>query len=111
MQIDSVGEVIAVRELFLANDPRRKVVVKMGKPQPLPDALGNDHYCPIQITGLGSERVKQAAGIDAFQAIALGLKLIGIDLQALNKKHSGELRWEGDEQGDLGFPNPDAIQE
>lgn len=39
MQLASVGEVIASRTLFLANDPNRKVFVRMGKPQPLRPVL------------------------------------------------------------------------
>jgi hypothetical protein len=111
MKLDSVGDVIAIRELFLTSNPSNKIVVTMGKPQPLPDALGDDHFCPIQIVGIGSETVKYAAGVDAFQSIELGFKMIGIELAYLNSKHSGQLRWEGDEHGDLGFPFPEAFQQ
>jgi hypothetical protein len=104
MKLDSVGDVIAVRRFSLANEPTRAIVVKMGKPQPLPKALGDDHFCPIQITGAGSENVKYAAGVDAFQSIELALKQIGALLAALNREHEGQLRWECDEHGDLGFP-------
>jgi hypothetical protein len=111
MELDSVGDVIATRELFLANNRSHKIVVKMGKPQPLPDALGDDHYCPIQITGLGNEKVKYAAGVDAFQSLELGLKMIGIELAVLNREHNGQLRWECHEHGELGFPFPEAFRE
>jgi hypothetical protein len=104
MQLDSVGDVIAVRTLSIANDPARIIVVKMGKPQPLPDALGDDHYCPFQISGVGGEKVKYAAGVDAFQSIELAFKGIGAALAVLNGNHGGQLRWEGNEHGDLGFP-------
>jgi hypothetical protein len=90
--------------LFLANDQTRKIVVKMGKPQPLPEALGDDCFCPIQIIGIGSEKVKYAGGVDAFQSIELALKLIAIELEVLNKEHGGQLRWECDKHGKLGFP-------
>jgi hypothetical protein len=111
MKLVSIGEVIAIRALFLANDPSRKVVVKMGKPQPLPDALGDDHYCPYQISGAGTERIFYGAGVDAFQALELGLKMIGVDLAVLNRKLDGQLRWDCDEQGALGFPLPEAFRE
>ena len=104
MQLDSVGEVIAVRRLSLTSDPTRIIVVKMGKPQPLPDALGDDHYCPFQISGIGGEPVKYAAGVDAFQSIELAYKGIEAALAVLNGDHGGQLRCEGDEHGDLGFP-------
>jgi hypothetical protein len=104
MKLESIGEVIAIRTLFLANDPSQQVVVKMGQPCPLPDALGDDHYCPYEIRGAGTERLFYAAGTDAFQALELGLKNIGVHLRVLNKQLDHQLRWEGDEQGGLGFP-------
>ena len=109
MKLESIGEVIAIRTLFLVNDPSRNMVVKMGKPLPLPDALGDDHYCPYQISGAGTERIFYGAGVDAFQALELGLKMIGVDLAVLNGKLDGQLRWECDEQGGLGFPFPEAF--
>ena len=111
MKLDSVGEVIAIRTLFLANDPSRKVVVKMGKPQPLPDSLGDAHYCPYQISGPDTARIFYGAGVDGFQALELGLKMIGADLAFLNRKLDGQLRWECDANGDLGFPIPEAFRE
>jgi|SRR5271166_6181663 len=109
MKLENIGEVIAVRTLHLANDPSQKVLVKMGKPQPLPNALGDDHYCPYQISGAGCERIFYGAGVDEFQALELGLKMIGVDLAVLNRKLDGQLRWECDEQGALGFPLPEAF--
>jgi hypothetical protein len=111
MKLDSVGDVIATRKLFLTSNPSNKIVVMMGKPQPLPDALGDDHFCPIQIVGIGPETVKYAVGVDAFQSLELGFKKIGIELAYLNSKYSGQLRWEGDEHGDLGFAFPEAFQQ
>jgi hypothetical protein len=55
--------------------------------------------------------VKYAAGADAFQSLELGLKMIGIELAFLNRKHNGQLRWECDEHGELGFPFPEAFRE
>lgn len=62
-----------------------------------------DYYCPYQIAGVGSGKVKYAAGIDAFQAIQLAMQRIGTDLSVLNRECGGKLRWEGDEDGGLGF--------
>ena len=106
MKLENIGQVIAVRTLYLANDPSRKMVVRMGKPQPLPDALGDHHFCPYQISGAGTEKIFYGAGVDAFQALELGLKMIGAELAALNRRLDGELRWECDEQGSFGFPVP-----
>lgn len=107
MKLESVGEVIAMRTLYLANDPKQRVVVQMGKPQPLSDAVGNDHYCPYRISGAGMEKIFYGA----FQALELGLKMIGAELAFLNRKLDGQLRWECDEEGALGFPLPDAFRE
>jgi hypothetical protein len=75
-----------------------------GRPQPLPNAVGDDHYCPFQINGIGGEKAKYAAGMDAFQSIELAFRIIGAELDLLNREHGGQLRWEGDEHGNLGFP-------
>jgi hypothetical protein len=110
MELDSLGSVIAERKLFLTSEPSRSIVVKMGEPQPLPDALGEDHYCPIQIKGIGTEKIKYAVGVDAFQSIELALRMIGSYLAKINQEHDGLLHWEGDEHGDLGFPLPESIR-
>jgi hypothetical protein len=112
MKLDTIGDVIATRRLFLVNDPNWPVIVKMGKPQPLPDAVGDEHYCPIQITGLGSEKVKYATGLDAFQSIELALRLIGIEVAVLNREYHGQLRWwdRNEQHGNLGFPFPEAFR-
>jgi len=75
----------------------------MGKPQPLPGAVGDDSFCPIQIVGIGSERVTYAAGVDTFQAIQLAMKKIGLELFTLRRDYGYECRWEGDDSGS-GFP-------
>src|SRR6266566_5617373 len=98
-----LGEVIASRELYSIEDngSKRRVVVKLGKPVPFPDS--NDYYAPFQITGIGSETVLCAGGIDAFQAIQEVMKVIDAQCRALNQTSSIRLRWEGDEGGGFGF--------
>jgi hypothetical protein len=105
---DSVGEINATRTLSKLDEPDRKIILKMGKPRPFPDATGTDSYCPIQITGIGQEKVMHVVGVDAFQAIELGFKIIGVQLAVMNREHNGQLRWEGGAHGDLGFPSPEA---
>lgn len=105
MQLDDVGEAIATRVLHLHGEGEtREAVVIIGKPRPFADSSG--YYCPFQIRGLGSEKVKWAAGVDAVQAIELVMKAIGAELHVLNELHNGRLRWEADDTGDLGFPMP-----
>ena len=110
MQLDGVGEVIAARTLKLQNDEgaSSEVSVLLGKPQPTPDQ--RDYYCPYQIKGAGSEKVKCSYGIDAVQALLLTLSILSVQLEVLNKETGGRLSWEGDENGGFGFPEmPPAI--
>ncbi|HKZ81150.1 MAG TPA: hypothetical protein VJ124_22960 [Pyrinomonadaceae bacterium] len=106
MKLDSVGIVIAVREFSLRDEGGKvtPVSVILGMPQQFPDS--SDYYAPYQITGVGSEKIRYAGGIDAFQALQGAMTLIGADLFALNEKCNHCLAWIGDELGDLGFPVP-----
>ena len=105
MYLDKIGEVIAVRELYIADKQRQKktIVVSLGKPQMFPDV--HEHYCPFQISGVGAEKIKYASGIDAMQALQLALVMIGASLRFLNEKTGGNLKWEGGNEGDFGFPS------
>jgi len=87
MGVNSVGEVIASRRLFLADEPNREILVHMGKPEQTP---GRDDYsCALQVTGIGNERVYRIFGVDAFQAIELGFRFIGERLALLNRDAGG----------------------
>jgi hypothetical protein len=105
MKLGTVGEVIATRELTIAEDnsPSAEVVVLLGKPQKLPDFA--DYYCPYQIKGAGTQKVRSIWGVDAFQALQLALRTIAVELEVLNKDLGGKLRWECDDKGGLGFPD------
>lgn len=89
MRVDSIGEVIAVRRLFLVDEPNREILVKMGKPQKTPGE--EDFYCPYQITGLGDEKLGASVGIDSFQAMQLALRSIGGKLMFLNRNRQTSL--------------------
>jgi hypothetical protein len=102
MHLNDVGEIIARRKLYLADDKEKKIVVLIGKPNIFPDS--SDYFCPFQVIGLGSEEVKYAGGFDAVQAIQLAIRMIGSELLAMNKSLNGKLRWDASESGDLGFP-------
>jgi Domain of unknown function (DUF6968) len=99
MEINDLGDVIAVRELFLVEN-RRPVFVKLGKPRQFPDS--SDYYVPFQITGAGSEKIRYAGGVDAIQALQLVMKMIGIYLDKINRNEGG-LKWEGGGANDFGF--------
>lgn len=106
MQLKDVGIQIATRALEAGG---KKVTVVIGKPERFPDA--EDYYCPYQIVGIGSERVRYAGGVDAVQALQLALKMIGADLYTSPEAETKQLSWTGGDLGDLGFPVPDALQD
>jgi hypothetical protein len=103
MKIDDLSDVIALRRLSLVegSTEHKIVLVKLGMPRPFPDSSG--YYAPFQITGIGSEKIKYAGGVDAIQALQLAMRMIGFDLDALNNDVGGGLKWEGDDAGHLGF--------
>jgi hypothetical protein len=74
-----------------------------------PDAW-DDYSCALQVTGIGNEHVYRIFGVDAFQAIELGFRFIGVRLALLNRDAEGRLRWECDDKGGFGFPGT-ALEE
>jgi hypothetical protein len=61
----TLGDVIAVRRLELAQDPVIRIEVKIGRPV----SDGEGCYCPYQIVGIGNEKVRYAAGVDSVQVL------------------------------------------
>jgi hypothetical protein len=103
MKLTDVGEVIAERKLSLAGDPASDISVLIGKPQPFED--GSGYYCPYQITGIDSAKVRWIGGVDAVQALEETLSVIlPAVLADLHKRHPG-LQWEQGAPGDFGFRN------
>jgi hypothetical protein len=72
----SIGRVIAVRHLRRRGVPGHPVVVRVGIPRKLRG--GWDWGCPVEIRGLGEPRLRYVYGVDAFQALQLGMDYIGI---------------------------------
>jgi hypothetical protein len=105
LELTSVGEAIATRTIR-DQQSGEPWVVKIGLPQRFPGST--DFYCPVQITSISKEdgTVLYSAGIDSVQALQLAMKLLGGILLRLNEQSGGHLRWEGDENGGLGFPIP-----
>lgn len=102
--LESLGEIIAVRELQAVYGSALDNIVKVliGKPEPLAEKAG--YYCPFQIIGIGAEDIKYAVGVDAVQALQLVMIMIGATLDFRDKEAGGILRWEGRSTGDFGFP-------
>jgi hypothetical protein len=106
MKLENIGEVIASRKLTLAQEgePSSEVLVLLGKPQQTPGY--DDFYCPYQITGAGLNRVWYSCGIDTMQALQLAMEILQVEVDLLDKKLGGRLRWNDDEKGWLGFSDP-----
>ncbi|WP_061248805.1 DUF6968 family protein [Leptospira alstonii] len=69
--------VIAEQEiLFEIGNKKCKILIQIGKPQihPEPD-IG--WYCPLRITGFGSEKIHAAFGLDSIGAIQSALEMTG----------------------------------
>jgi hypothetical protein len=101
MQIDTIGEVVATRKLYLVDEPSKETLVKIGKPQP---SNHNDYCCPVQVTGIGEERVYGIFGVDSVQAVELGMRFLGSELQRLNTRYEGRIRWGDAPNGWFGLP-------
>jgi hypothetical protein len=83
--IYELGELIGTRELRLERNDgtKERILIKLGKPRAFPDS--SDWYVPFQITGIGSETVLCAGGIDVFQALQQAMPIIGAQIAALNE--------------------------
>ncbi len=99
MELTSLGRLIAEREFSVVGGIQ-KVSVQLGAPQPFDEASG--YYCPYRIVGLGSDKIRYAAGVDAFQALRLVMLMIGATIESRAKETGLKLTWEGEEN--LGFP-------
>ncbi|HKN26074.1 MAG TPA: hypothetical protein VJX72_14590 [Candidatus Acidoferrum sp.] len=107
MKPDSVGEIIAERTYRLLRDGHQaeSVVVQLGKPVHFSNCT--DFYCPYQITRPNSVKIMGIGGLDAFQALQLAINTLGVELEVIRRDSGGQLIWEGDEEGNLGFPIPE----
>src|SRR5215469_13096671 len=104
MEIYTIGSVVAERRYILLTEAGfpKEVIVRLGAPQQSAE-LGA-FFCPFEIVGLGDGKVKRGVGVDAFQAVHLTLKMIGVDLHYYRQGYGPRfyLTNEGD---DLGFPD------
>ncbi|HEX8213815.1 MAG TPA: hypothetical protein VF584_26850 [Longimicrobium sp.] len=103
MSVDTaLGEVLAEREyeaIHVDGGEPRKVVLRIGKPRVAPH-LDGAWVCPVQILGIGEDHVLEAAGIDAVQALHLGLVMAGARL--MHPPKGLTITWMG--ESDLGLP-------
>ncbi|MCZ6592725.1 MAG: hypothetical protein O7F69_11460 [Alphaproteobacteria bacterium] len=104
-KLEDVGNVIAERELELADG--RTVQVVIGQPQLFPE--GGSFYCPIRITGIGKEKIMHAGGVDSVQALLLAMQMISANLYTSDEGRAGTLTWLG--KRNLGLPVAAPIQD
>jgi hypothetical protein len=98
-----LGEIIAERTfcLFRTDGSKVQITVKLGKPS-VEETLG--HYrCPLQVRGVGNERLYAPWGEDPFVALQYAIDLAGQLLDAAiereglllpaDRENLGEKRW------------------
>ena len=103
MQLTDVGTIIATREF---QTDQGKITVLIGLPQKFPEE--EDYFCPYQIVGTGSGRVRRAGGVDAVQALQGALRMIGTDIYTSAEAQQGQLSWVGGRGlHEIGFPLPE----
>jgi uncharacterized protein DUF6968 len=102
MELSSVGQIIAERRYVLSTTPgsKEEVIIRIGTPQESPDG---SWFCPFERVGFGTTKLKCAFGVDAFQALRLTLKMIGVDLHYYRQRYGGGL-YLNEEGDDLGSP-------
>jgi len=81
-----LGRAIAVRRLRVPGHSARAVIIRIGAPRRL--GAGWDWGCPVEISGLGAPRLRYVFGVDAFQALQLGLDYIAIRTAAAKPRPS-----------------------
>lgn len=82
----SLGRVIATRRFRLRRQPDVSVELRIGAPR----EMEQDAYCPVQIVGIGDEKVRPIFGVDTVQALQLAVRY----LEPLLIQYGDRLRWE-----------------
>ncbi|WP_420909054.1 DUF6968 family protein [Leptospira noguchii] len=104
-----LGTVIAEREiLFQVGKKKSEVHIKIGKPKLHPNYPDINWYCPLQIIGIGSEKVHVAFGFDSINSIDSAFQMIGLLLVHYFQKLHG-FNWLKPE--DLIFPPTIKLEE
>jgi hypothetical protein len=82
-----LGAVIASRRFRIRGRSRAFAEVRIGTPRPLEDS---DAYCPVQLVGIGDEKVRPIFGVDTVQALQLAVRY----LEPLLLRFGDQLTWE-----------------
>ena len=101
MKIATINDVVASRSYTMRNaSGESEVEFKLGKPFPSPEVRdGLEYTCPVSITLGGTTEFHGVAGIDAVQALLLGLSYVKSRLQQLNIDNGKSLTWLGGQPG------------
>lgn len=104
MKID-LGNVIAERSLEAVHEDGNEssMLVLLGTPARHPHSTGV--FVPYQIDHMNKKRLWYAAGVDGFQALLLAMKMILVEIETLERRHKMKVRFNRDENGNLGFNN------
>jgi hypothetical protein len=104
MNLGTVGEIIATRQLFYFDDAqlKRTITAVVGKPHLSPGSL--DFQCKFQIIGIGNPSAQTVRGRDSIEALQSALIQLAASLNHLNDQLGRKLTWEGGATGELGFP-------
>jgi hypothetical protein len=81
-----LGRVIATRRFRLRRQPDATVELRIGTPR----EMEQDAYCPVQLVGVGDEKVRPIFGADTVQALQLAVRY----LEPLLIQYGDRLRWE-----------------
>jgi hypothetical protein len=82
----SLGRVIATRRFTVRGQARHTAELRIGEPR----TFDRDAYCPVQLVGLGDEKVRPIFGVDTVQALQIAMRY----LEPLLLRFGNQLRWE-----------------
>ena len=81
-----LGRVIASRKFALKGNPKAKAELRIGASVD----WDRNAYCPVQLVGIGDERVKPIWGVDRVQALQMVFRYV----EPLLIQYGDRLRWE-----------------
>jgi hypothetical protein len=94
-----LGELVAERQLVLQRpgEPPDTVVVRFGRPvrAPVPEDP-ETWWCPVQVIGLGTNRITSLPGVDSLQALVLALEFVTNTLPDAATEAGGTINWLGE---------------
>src|SRR5687768_7365656 len=96
-----MGDILLEREFEMldSHGSRGAVRLYLGKPYLASESNSSLHWrCPYQIVGIGSEKIKEARGIDALDAIQLSLRIAEALLNSYSSTSKCKLTWLGEQQ-------------